>query len=326
MSEVDKEEESLAPCSIGKDAAASKCHVIFYAKKTGFKPYRDFAECDQKLLVLRSGAKLDENSVICFHYEALFLSAYQSMQKKCCNPFKKKNHNVKAGLRMLDNETAAKLCLLNKKEGIDIKPGQKLCPRCMSTMNQKLEDSSSPSTQSEQDFTMDKTEPAINKSLSSIGASPLKRRQLSNRDKPSYAKRKISEAQSLIGNQIAAAVGINYDEQPSMSRSRPCNNCADLDNLIEELKEKCKVSNRRTKVQILTLVPRSWTIKDTTTAFDVSERMVKQARKLKEEHGILAFPANRQGRKLSVEVVQKVYDSFEDDEFSPYGDGMLVLL
>ncbi|XP_049790366.1 ARL14 effector protein-like [Schistocerca nitens] len=248
MSEVNEEEESLAPCSIGKDAAASKCHVIFYAKKTGFKAFSDFTECDQKLLVSRSEAKLDENSIICFHHEALFLHEYQAMQKKCCNPFKKRNHNVKAGLRLLDNETAAKLCLLKKKEVIDIKPGQKLCPRCMSALNQKLEDSSSLSTQSEQDFTTDETEPAINKSLSFIGASPLKRRQLSKRDKPSYAKRKILDAQSLIGNQIAAAVGINYDEQPSSSKSRPCSNCADLDNLIEELKEKSKRKLKKKKL------------------------------------------------------------------------------
>ena len=111
---------------------------------------------------------------------------------------------------MINNKTAAKLCRLKKKEVINIKPGQKVCPCCLSTLNKKLEHSASPSSQSEQDFTMDEIEPAINKSLSSIGASPLKRRQLSNRDKPSYAKRKILEAQSLIGNQIAAAMG--YDE------------------------------------------------------------------------------------------------------------------
>ena len=44
MLEVNKEEESLAPYSIGKDAAASNCHVIFYSKKTGFKPFSDFTE------------------------------------------------------------------------------------------------------------------------------------------------------------------------------------------------------------------------------------------------------------------------------------------
>lgn len=187
MSEVNKEEESLAPCSIGKDAAASKCHVIFYAKKTGFKPSRDFTECDQKLLISRSEAKLDANSIICFQHEALFLSEYQSLQKKCCNPFKKKKHNVKAGLRMIGNETADKLCVLNKKGVIDIKSGQKLCPRCMSTLNKKLDHSALPSSQSEADFTMDESEQATNKSLSSIGASPLKRRQLSNRN-GNYAK------------------------------------------------------------------------------------------------------------------------------------------
>ena len=65
-----------------KDAAVSKCHVIFYAKKIGFKSFSD-----QILLVLRSEAKLEENSIICFHNEALYLSDYQSMQKKCCNPY-----------------------------------------------------------------------------------------------------------------------------------------------------------------------------------------------------------------------------------------------
>ena len=74
MSEFNKEEEPLASCSIGKDAAASKCHVIFYAK-IGFKPFSDLTECDQKLLVLRSEAKLEENSIICF------LSEYQSMKR-----------------------------------------------------------------------------------------------------------------------------------------------------------------------------------------------------------------------------------------------------
>ena len=70
---------------------------------------------------------------------------------------------------MLNNETAAKLYQLKKKEVIDIKPGQNLCPRCMSKLNQTLEDSSSLSTQSEQDFTMEEIGPAINKRLSFIG-------------------------------------------------------------------------------------------------------------------------------------------------------------
>jgi hypothetical protein len=57
--------------------------------------FGDFAECDQKLLVLCSEAKLDKNSIICFHHEAILLTESQSLQKKCCNPFKKMNHNVK---------------------------------------------------------------------------------------------------------------------------------------------------------------------------------------------------------------------------------------
>lgn len=44
--------------------------------------------------------------------------------------------------------------------------------------------------------------------------------------------------------------------------------------------------------------------------------MVKKARKLKMESGILAMPANRKGKKLNDEVKQNVLNFFEDDEFS----------
>src|SRR5215469_15347437 len=109
------------------------------------------------------------------------------MQKKCCNPFKKKNHYAKAGLRMIDNKTAAKLCRLKKKSD-QYKARSEGLPSLLVNTEQKPRTFSITIIQSEQDFTMNEIEPAINISLSSIEASPLIRRQLSNRDKPSNAK------------------------------------------------------------------------------------------------------------------------------------------
>jgi hypothetical protein len=50
--------------------------------------------------------------------------------------------------------------------------------------------------------------------------------------------------------------------------------------------------------------------------FSVSENMVREARKLKAERGILAVRRNKQGKKLPEDVKQKLTQFFEDDEFT----------
>ena len=90
----------------------------------------------------------------------------------------------------------------------------------------------------------------------------------------------------------------------------------DYNQSINELKEKLNVSNHQEKIQILTLMPQSWSIKKTWEEFHVSERMAKAARKLKIEKGRQAQPKNKRGKKLPENVKQKVMEIFEDQEFS----------
>lgn len=65
-----------------------------------------------------------------------------------------------------------------------------------------------------------------------------------------------------------------------------------MDILIEELKIKLQTSTNSTIVHILTLTPNSWTIEKTPEEFVLSTKMVKKARKLNMQSGILATPAN----------------------------------
>ena len=61
--------------------------------------------------------------------------------------------------------------------------------------------------------------------------------------------------------------------------------------------------------------PSSWSISKTCNEFDVSEYLVKKARKLKNSKGILAEPEKKKGNVLSDETKLKVLEIFESDEF-----------
>ena len=50
-----------------------------------------------------------------------------------------------------------------------------------------------------------------------------------------------------------------------------------LDRLVDLMNNKMQSSNRRQKIQILTIAPSSWSIEKTKNEFNVSAYMVKQA-------------------------------------------------
>ena len=76
------------------------------------------------------------------------------------------------------------------------------------------------------------------------------------------------------------------------------------------------MSSTQERVKILTLAPESWSISNTCKKFDVSEYLIKKARKLKTSKGILAEPEKKKGNVLSDETKLKVLEIFESDEFS----------
>ena len=148
---------------------------------------------------------------------------------------------------------------------------------------------SSESDQSDQDK-MDASE-SLNSSLTSIGFFPLKFQQMSQRNSLGYAKRKISQVQDVVVSKIASIGGFKPGDI-TQSKTPHCEMCKDYNHLLADLKQKLHLFSQSKKIQILTLALENWSIKTTSIEFGLSERMVKQDRKLKSESGILAIPGN----------------------------------
>ena len=82
------------------------------------------------------------------------------------------------------------------------------------------------------------------------------------------------------------------------------------------MKEKLKTSDYKTKIQVLTLTPESWSRRQAAEFFEESEYSICVARKLKGEKGNLSVPNPRHGKTLSEDIRKVIVNFFEDDEFS----------
>ena len=76
------------------------------------------------------------------------------------------------------------------------------------------------------------------------------------------------------------------------------------------------MSSTQEKVNILILAPESWSFSKTCNEFDVSEYLIKKARKLKNSKGILAETEKEKGNVLSDATKLKVLEILKSDEFS----------
>lgn len=123
----------------------------------------------------------------------------------------------------------------------------------------------------------------------------------------------MERAKAALEGELSRVTG----EGPSKVQVVACPNCADLEELVTALKEKCSLaSSKSEQVQILTLAPASWTIEHTAEQFHVSKYLVRKARELKKAKGILSKPEAKEGKTLSKEVEQAVIDFYKRDDIS----------
>ena len=89
----------------------------------------------------------------------------------------------------------------------------------------------------------------------------------------------------------------------------------------EPAKESCTkcrdaISTNSEKVQLLIVVPKTWTISRTSKEFKVSSYTVKEARALREAKGIKAIPGKGRGNDLSEDAKDAVIQYYQHDEVS----------
>ncbi|XP_060780327.1 uncharacterized protein LOC132888272 [Neoarius graeffei] len=213
--------------------------------------------------------------------------------------------SVRTNLRVVQEEAA---------RTFKLKPGQKVCQRCEKKCAEKTAAEESTSQSSGEFEPQEVAHDSLDQSVQLLGISPLKRK--SERDKPGYAKRKAKDINTAAKSKIAEVLDIPTEELTSSQDEGGCDRCKDLDRLVTLLKEKCATATYQEKIKIVTLAPESWTIQRTVEEFSVTEHLVKKARELKKNKGILADPDSKAGRKLDEAVKARVTAFYQNDEFS----------
>jgi len=129
--------------------------------------------------------------------------------------------------------------------------------------------------------------------------------------------------------EFADVYSLNVDnlKQPcNTMTSNIVNKAADLDRLMKLMKEKIKNANFKVKVQVLTLIPESWSRKYAAEYFEVSEHLIRKARKLRSEKGICSVPSSKIGNTISTDTVNLVQNFYQDDEYSRLMPGKGIML
>lgn len=310
----------LQSCYVG-NFLNDECHKLTYVNKSGLMSiHNDLGDEEKNLLMWRCGLQpidavesaLTSDACVCFHHHKLYLEKYAFLQKTCCDPLNKHKKANKGSLREIDILLSRKVQMLSGKS---VKPGQKMCPRCITEVS-KYDDNTQVNKVCEDhddynphDYEREKARQSLNTSFLALECSPLKD-SVTRRE----AKRKLSQGHCALTECMGKYAKVSGSKL--MEAPLPCVNCKDFSKIINDLKQQCAVSSAQKQITILTLAPSSWSIKKTAEEFNVTEYKVKRARYLVKRYGILANPAQKKGKQLPESTIKQVVEFYQSDEYS----------
>ena len=133
----------------------------------------------------------------------------------------------------------------------------------------------------------------LNSTLKSIGVFPVNIHGVAKHSSTSNAKVKLKKVLNVYKENISPAYVLDIEtEGPPPIYDRDTNKkVEELDRLHAAMKEKLVTASNTEKLQILTLVPESWSQKYCFEYFGVSEYLLRSARELKHRNKILAQPS-----------------------------------
>ena len=262
-------ETTLNKCDFG-EAIGDECHKLSYTRIQNMENLRDYSEEVQETLLMRAGIQHQPdkaNMTICTHHSKKFGRVFERKFNKCCNIFH--SHKVKAkGGHIITLHLAKQL----RQKGLGATPGWQLCRNCFKKATDEQpsvqpaetdDETDFDNTEIERDLARDAARDVANTSFEQLAVSPLKTHSLSKQRKISEAKSKLGRAYSSIEERVAAAIDVESDQ---LKRKDPRANipisiqakATDLDTLTYLMKEKLETSDYKTKIQVLTLTPESW--------------------------------------------------------------------
>ena len=160
----------------------------------------------------------------------------------------------------------------------------------------------------------------LSTSLDTMGISPVHLHKVVQHSQASTAKNKLDRAVEVLKTSMSDAYVVSTDQLASSESvnviSETEQKASELDRLHNLMKEKLTTTTYSEKIQILTLAPDSWSCRYWAEHFTVSKYLERTARELKKVKGILAKPAQKQGKVISQNTIDLVFSMYEDDEFS----------
>lgn len=318
-------------CDFKDLQGSGECHKSWLTRQTALEKVCDFEEEFQQTLLWRAGLKEVDGKkelMICSHHKELYGSAFEKKFQKCCNIYGKHTRGKKAvkGGHVITLELAMKL----KREGQDVCPGWQLCRNCLKIaktvqeaeeVEMETDEEFHESTDFEEQMTRDTARESVDTSFEELGISPIKLHAVTKQRKISDLRNKLDRAVSSMEEMASTAANIDRNDlkrkEPRASTSSEIEaKAADLDTLMFSMKEKIQEADSKTKIQVLTLTPDSWSRKAASQFFNVSEYAMRTARNLKKERGILAIPDARKGRTITEDTKAAVLEFYQDDEYT----------
>ena len=214
-------------------------------------------------------------------------------------------------------------------------PGKKLCKQCFSRITHDLEAAKlavTDTTETEPEYVpgessqsesetipeSERSRSDLNNSLEEIGVSPLKLHAVSSGSKVKEGKRKlkrIAEKQSERNENVRKKIAKVLDVEES--KLNCFNKSEEYDRIVDLLSNKLSTTrDKRVKVQLLTLAPRSETVSFVAKQFATTNYLVKKSRAVFDEKGVLGMPDKYHGHGLSDEVKEIVREFYQRDEYS----------
>lgn len=293
------------------------CKKLNISLSTEFIPVLKLSSNDLDLLKRRLSHLITDEHLyvcgsICKVHKDEYLKWYNLRERKCCDPFNKHPECIRAkSLKTISQN----LSLANPEILI---PGKKLCISCYSSFHSLTTKTGITSANMERTTDPDFSDSImvmeqLNKSCEILDVSPVKVSRRSYKRKLSYMQTKVTKLSNCVAAKAAIVLGVETISKSPNSKDMTCSDCISM---MEKLSHNFINASFKEKVQILTLVPDSWTIQQTKTYFSTTEHLVKKARKLKRTEGMLSAPSGRKSVKLSSETTEKVINFYYDDNNS----------
>ena len=216
--------------------------------------------------------------------------------RSCCNPFDIPGHAWSSRKKNLRPVTE---WMCERAPYISI--GSKICDTCRKKLSKEspvlTPEPDSPRPKAEEMELYVQTPAAVsslNKCLAEIGETPYSQSKARAKN---YSRQKITKAmhRTIITGEVVD----------------------DGSEMIQQLKEKFQATTKMNEhLQILTVLPKSWSVKKIQQEFGVSTYMAQKSKKLVNEKGVLSLPDPKPGPSLLPETVDIVHAFYESDDIS----------